>query len=347
MKEKTILNLICKWRSELMGAAILWVVLFHAGFQFRGVLDTVQAIGYGGVDIFFLLSGIGLYYSLQKSEELIPFYKRRAERIFPSYLPFIIIWCIYMLHGSPYPADTIARIVAGNLFMTGWIADIGIQFNWYVQVIFWVYMLAPLFYRLIVTTTKKWQRGVLLLWALLLGIAFWSDDNHLLGVSRLPIFLVGMMWAHAGKSADWNKAESNGKASSIQRNALLLILLAIIGMGILLTCYFTLPNETMWAYGLWWYPYLLITPGLCLVICLLLELLERIRGLRMLHHLLALIGKASFEIYLIHLAAFKIVPGYIWVTLNRRWLVLAALSVAAGIGYHLLVEGIRKKWRLR
>ena len=69
MKEKTILNLICKWRAELMGAAILWVVLFHAGFQFRGVFfDTVQAIGYGGVDIFFLLSGIGLYYSLKKSD---------------------------------------------------------------------------------------------------------------------------------------------------------------------------------------------------------------------------------------------------------------------------------------
>lgn len=346
MKEKTILNLICKWRAELMGAAILWVVLFHAGFQFRGVFfDTVQAIGYGGVDIFFLLSGIGLYYSLKKSDELLLFYKRRARRIFPSYLPFILIWCIYMLHGSSYPGDTIARIVVGNLFMTGWVADIGLQFNWYVQVIFWVYLLAPLFYKMIVAATKKWHYGVILLWALLLGVAFWCDDNHLLGVSRLPVFLLGMMWAHAGNASD--KENTDGKPDVGGKNAILLILLAVAGMVLLLACYFNFPRETMWAYGLWWYPFLLITPGLCLVICLLLEAMDKVKGLRQLRKPLALLGTASFEIYLIHIAAFEIVPDYIWVTLNKRWLVLVLASILVGIGYHLLVECIMRKWRFK
>lgn len=341
--ENTILKLVCKWRTELMGIAILWVVLFHAGFQFRGVLDTIQAIGYGGVDIFFLLSGIGLYYSLQKSEDLIPFYKRRARRLFPSYLPFILVWCIYMLHGSEWSADTMARIVAGNFFMTGWIADIGVQFNWYVQVIFWVYLLTPLFYKVITATSKRWQRIVLLFWSLLLGIAFWYDDNHLMGVSRLPIFLMGMMWAYECtiRSGQEAVAEKTAKRKFWQKGGIL-VFLFLIGMGILLSCYYSLQKETMWGFGLWWYPFLLIAPGMCFLLCLLFEGIEQIKGVKRLLKPLRLIGKASFEIYLIHLATFEIVPQYIWVTLNKRWLVLVIASILVGIAYHLLVEGVQK-----
>ena len=78
------------------------------------------------------------------------------------------------------------------------------------------------------------------------------------------------------------------------------------------------------------------------MLCLLFEGIERIKGIRRLLKPLRLIGKASFEIYLIHLAAFEIVPQYIWVTLNKRWLVLVIASILVGIAYHLLVEGVQK-----
>ena len=37
-------------RDEIKGAAILWVVFFHAQLGLGGLLYDVQKIGYGGVD---------------------------------------------------------------------------------------------------------------------------------------------------------------------------------------------------------------------------------------------------------------------------------------------------------
>lgn len=380
MKEKSILKLICKWRTELMGMAILWVVLFHSKLQLGGILDTVQTIGYGGVDIFFLLSGIGLYYSLRKSEKLLPFYGRRARRIFPAYLPFIAVWLIYMIQTYEWRTDIIIKVIAGNLFMTGWLSGIGGQFNWYVQVIFWVYLLSPLFYRLVVSLTKKWQKGLLLVWAVLLGIAFWTDDNLLMGVSRLPVFLVGMLWAHeenlhagssvlgkhagssvlgkhAGSSIPGEKTGGsvpgehagssvlgkNAGSSVPGKKAIALSLLAVTGMAVLLVCYFNLPDYVVWGFGIWWYPFILIAPGLCFLLALFMEGMDRIRGVKLLLKPVKLIGKASFEIYLLHIAAFDILPGYLGVSSNRRWLALTAAAVAAGVLYHLLVEAVMKR----
>lgn len=326
-----------------MGMAILWVVLFHAKFEFHGILDTIQTIGYGGVDIFFLLSGIGLYYSLRKSEKLLPFYQRRAKRIFPAYLPFILIWLIYMIQSSEWRTDIIIKVIAGNLFMTGWGAGIGAQFNWYVQVIFWIYLMSPLFYRLVISLSKKWQKAFLLLWAILLGIAFWTDNNHLMGVSRLPVFLVGMMWAHEESlRAEQGEAEEEKNKRKFWLNGTVLTLLFVIGMGILLTCYFKLPDYVVWGFGIWWYPFLLIVPGMCFLLGLIFEGMDRIKGVRLLLKPVKLIGKASFEIYLLHIAAFDIMPGYLWVSSNKRWLALAAASIAAGVLYHLLVEAVMK-----
>ena len=60
---------LSRCRSELMGFAILWVMLFHAyglKFQFEP-LNRFRSIGHFGVDIFILLSAMGIYVSLSKT----------------------------------------------------------------------------------------------------------------------------------------------------------------------------------------------------------------------------------------------------------------------------------------
>ena len=75
---------ISTYRGELFGASILSVVLYHyfAIFLNTEAPNTViriltkfynSAVGSVGVDIFIILSGFGLYYSLSRREKLSAF----------------------------------------------------------------------------------------------------------------------------------------------------------------------------------------------------------------------------------------------------------------------------------
>ena len=79
---------LSKYRTELMGFAILWIFLFHSNIyipEFLAPFKFVKAIGYSGVDIFFLLSGLGLSFSISKNTSLVQFYKKRLKRIIPTF----------------------------------------------------------------------------------------------------------------------------------------------------------------------------------------------------------------------------------------------------------------------
>lgn len=316
-----------------MGVAILWVVLFHSQLVLPDGVGIIKEIGYGGVDIFMLLSGCGIYYSLTKSDEVIPFYLRRIRRLFPAYLPFIVCWCVYKLNYLDVKIIEKLRIVIGNICMTGWINDVPYQFNWYVQVICGLYFLAPLFYALVCRCRKSWQCMLLFFAVAVAGIPFFCDLSHLMGVSRVPIFLMGMMWAHMVRSDE----KSNGKWAK----RAFLVLAMMLGFVLVIMCIYRYP-DTLWAYGTWWYPFLLITPGLCYVLAQIFEWMGRAGKICLLP--MRWIGKASFEIYLIHIAAYEIVPSYREVVNNRQWLKLMAVAVIAGIFYHLLIEGIKGLW---
>ena len=66
MSGRTEAHLISRYRSELMGFAMLWVMLFHSFDLELGhvVLQAVRRMGFGGVDIFILLSAMGLVMSV-------------------------------------------------------------------------------------------------------------------------------------------------------------------------------------------------------------------------------------------------------------------------------------------
>ena len=85
------LDLISKYRGAIMGFAALWILFFHewvtlfvnnqVGVNIEGYL---KRIGFCGVDIFLLLSGIGLTFAIRKGN-VLTFYYRRIKRIL---LPF-------------------------------------------------------------------------------------------------------------------------------------------------------------------------------------------------------------------------------------------------------------------
>ncbi len=81
------LNLLSRYRSALMGIAALAYPLFSRVAPYgrfdpdRQAEGFVKRTGFFGVDIFPMLSGIGLVYSMQKKPKVLTFYGRRLKRI--------------------------------------------------------------------------------------------------------------------------------------------------------------------------------------------------------------------------------------------------------------------------
>ena len=72
------LNLISRYRQELMGLAMLMVVFHHLAIH--GMNDAIDFLHLNGgfvVDVFLLLSGMGLYYSTRNGMALGRYFLKR------------------------------------------------------------------------------------------------------------------------------------------------------------------------------------------------------------------------------------------------------------------------------
>ena len=320
---------LSRYRDELKGTAILWIVFFHMAFQSPGVLHHIQKIGYGGVDIFFFLTGYGLFHSLRKSHDLRSYWCRRMGRILPAYLPFILCWMLVMLPRYGLRATEVIRGVLGNLFMIGYWLGTPAVFNWYMSALILFLLLAPLLFACISQSGKPYHMlAILLGCAMLAGLCCIGDDRYM-AVSRLPIFLLGMAFAMKGEST-WKPLTSR----------LALLISFFVGLGVLFLFFACYP-ELLVPYGMYWHPFVLITPPLCLSLGFLFHRMESVRFLFL---PLRMLGRASFEIYLLNVWLEKLAKenqvADPWI-----WLPASLGCLLAGIGYHWVVQ--RGKERIR
>ena len=320
---------VSRYREELKGLAILWVVFFHSPLALPGSFDLLRQAGYGGVDVFFFLMGMGLYRSLQKREELLGYAKRRLWRILPAYLPVLIVWMAVMYPGYGLSTVQAIRGVAGNLTMTGYWLDAPKVFNWFANAQFFFLMIAPLCFAALARSRRP-GLSLLLLLALAggAGLACIGLDQ-MMGVSRLPVFLLGMAFA-----MDWPVSRKKRLVGSVYALAFCIGLAALI-LG--LTRYRELLND----YGLYWYPFALMTPGLCVGIGFLLHRAEAARSA---FAPLRWMGKSSFEIYLLNIWTVELAKGAALSDLGL-WALISAGDLALGIGYHRLVSAATRALR--
>lgn len=321
-------NLISRHRNLLKVIAIIWIMLYHMNLKTAlPVLGFLQEVGYGGVDIFFFLAGFGSYYSLDKDDDCLRFMGRKLQSLLPYYIPFILIWMVYkkVVH------QIFVTEIVGNVTMTGYLAGAANQFNWYIDGIIVMYLLAPYIYKLIKRTKNVRLTGALLVGAaLLVSVAFWHTQLLIIA-TRLPIFVVGMLVARG-----WGD-----KSTTVPMfiSALVTTLLGFAAMYAALN-YIDLDR---WHYGTWWYPFLVITPGLCVAISWIADRLKGGNsGTTAMGRAFDRFSTMTFSLFMWHIFVFE--------ELQARgeerpvvWILAFVFVIIWSILYHSAVSAIWKK----
>lgn len=327
---QTAYSLLSKYRSELMGFAIMWVVLFHSSIFFSfGPLNFLKTIGYGGVDVFLLISGLGIYRSLQKNT-LCQFLCNRLKKILPIWWSFLII--SILLRCFLFDIGFSIREILGFATFTGFWLDMDNQGNWYVYAIMLIYLVSPVLAALIRESKNKTAMWLLMiLLSTLLSFSFFGHFK-LIVFSRIPIYITGMYLAEVGnqipmKKQDWAVC-----------TILLLAGTALLAFSILYL------SDHLWTYGLWWYPFLLIAVPLSLILCRGFSFLDA--HLQFPGKVLRLLGAASLEILLTTDYAFShfsdaVPPG------NKGATAVVLMGILTGLLFHYLIEKVSAIFRGR
>lgn len=188
------------YRKELMGFAALWIFFFHVWepiFQnsvrfLENIEWYIKRTGYCGVEIFLLLSGMGLVYAINK-EDLRSFYFRRWVRIYPSFIIWFTISTVVRSDKMSI-VDYLKRIT----FYANWMEDM-FAYKWYVAAILMFYLCFPLYYYVLKHRKHPIGFTVLLICAeFSLVIVFHSYIRTDLEafIDRIPVFILGVLVGH-------------------------------------------------------------------------------------------------------------------------------------------------------
>lgn len=85
---------LSQYRTPLMGMSIIMILLCHArmdGAQLPDVVLSILSLGNWGVDIFLLVSGIGMYYSISKKGNNINWEGWILSRLKRVLIPYLIL----------------------------------------------------------------------------------------------------------------------------------------------------------------------------------------------------------------------------------------------------------------
>ena len=343
------LKLISKYRTHIMGAAMMWIMWFHSAFGGGGeILHFIHKIGFYGVDMFLLVSGLGLYFSMRKSKSIGAFYKKRVIRILPAYLIVTICWYAFY-KTEPTFGDKLLSVLGINYFR-GSIFGRPEYFDWFLPTLFVLYLLTPLYDKLFQKAAVKWKFTLLAMSiSPLLCIVFYQLGRQVLygSVVRIPVFLLGY-WI--GWFLYEKKTEEKGGW---------MVYLPLLFFGIALGYYIQtyVQNPTVF-WGLNCYPALLAAPALCVVLGWVFKYAEKYLKLvgKILLFPFYVCGRYSLEIYLFHQRLMEIMGGdkaaafrdNVLAALNIRlnskeyYFVIALVSVALAALLHELIALVMK-----
>ena len=266
---------------------------FSIHIPYRGILLPLagfQSIGNCGVEIFLLLSGFGLYHSMEKDPNIGTFYKKRLLRVF---LPSFLTMSVFQIAND----GTLAEYIGSSTFVGYWF---GVKTIWYIPFILAMYLFYPLIHGL----QKKKTRNVVILLALSLVFSFLTETFHIAdtevqrGISRIPAFLLGCLIA---PYVIQKKPLSNK------------VLPLILIFSLVLTVLWRFANKYGYYYFFRSAAYIGYAVLLIAALCIIARILTAHNALHGVYRLISFCGGISLEIYLIFervLALLQELPGF-------------------------------------
>lgn len=272
------LALISRHRAFLYGFAVMWVVLVHISTsdlpgKLGFVLSWLKENGRCGVDIFVLLSGMGLYRSLTRDPRVGSFYARRLSRVLPAAFISTAI-------GTGFLNSTLAEYFGAITFFLYWF---GMGTHWFIPFILTMY----LFYPAIHAIQKRcaWSLWILLILFEMFNAyvcthydtAFFDYRSS----ARIPIFLLGCILA----------PQLNKASRSIPVWLAPLFLLGYLATTQLPDSLGMLPR---------YIGYHFLAPFMIMMMSLIAQWLTRSNLRMVFYRCLALCGGISLELYILH-----------------------------------------------
>ena len=314
-------SLLSKYRSQLMGAAILWVMLFHAQPPVPfAPLNALFRAGFGGVDIFIVLSAVGLVCSLsRRQQDRAAFLSRRAARILPAYFAVMVPYTLYLILSG---RAGWSALIWNCTLLYYWVQPRG-AFNWYVAGIMGFYASTPWCF-------ARWRRSrhreLLTLGAVLTGLAlcqvlthegYWQYTDVFF---RIPVYFLGLLLG-------FYVAEDRPLTA---KSALFWTGSVLLGAG-----YFYIHLTRDWIGWPVHFPdchlFLFTTVPCCLLLALLLDRLP----LGLLSRGLDFLGRRSLEIYLLNVSFFSAPAESLF-----RCVLLFAANIALAAALHRLTAAL-------
>ena len=327
-------GVLSRYRSELMGMAMLWVMLFHAMdlAPEHTLLYLFRAAGFGGVDIFLVLSAMGLVLSLSRREQSYgSFLARRAGRILPAYYTVMIPATLIRVGLGQAPLST---LIWNSTLLYYWVNPPG-AFNWYVAGILLFYALLPPCWRFLKGRKRRlgWIAGGILLGLLVCRILVDCDQWSWLDVFyRVPVFFLGLEIGFRVRE----ERKLEGKD--------LLFWAVWLGVGVAYLAaalrtdpdVFYLPECHL---------FLFTTVPMCLAVCWLFERLP----LGLVRRFLRVVGENSLEIYLLNVSLFieyrMLSAVFPFSSRLLHYLALFACNIVMGVLLRRMVEAGRARFR--
>lgn len=195
------LEKLSKFRKQIMGFAILLIVICHSTLYLENVVISTayriaKQLSKIGVDIFLLMSGMGLFYSFSNNKDIGKFYKKRIKRIIPQYLIVVVVAGIVSIALSMESITTFLWKYSLISFYTD--AEMAV---WFIAAILLLYLLFPMIYKLLDKSEYLIYAACILIYCVSLFISISAPVgttarmvNEAFFV-RIPTFLVGMVIA--------------------------------------------------------------------------------------------------------------------------------------------------------